>query len=170
MGDERRDDWHHDVDESLVSLNAAQRITDRLLEDLDENYSALDRLLRGDTEKETDGLIGRFRVLERQISELNSVIFMDRAGDKGLWHDVKELKNKREDRRLGWKNITKVIVALVMSGLLGALGHFWNDIYDYLNRKDTDPVDQAVEKAKRPRIKGRKVLFRQVPRDQTPDP
>lgn len=165
MDGERRDDWRHGVDENLASLNTGQRVSDRLLEDLDANYAAIDRLLRGDPEKEADGIIARLHHIETQIANLNSIIFMDQTGERGLQHDVKVLKAAREDRWQRWGNLTKIIVALAMSGLLG---HFWRDIQSYLTKKDRDPIDQAIEHAKYPHPRSRRVIIRELPeKEQT---
>jgi hypothetical protein len=162
--DERRDAWQRGVDENLASLNTGQRVNDRLLEDLDANYSALDRLLRGDAEKETDGVIGRLHQIETQVAQLYSVIFMDKAGSHGLQHDVKELKEGRKDKRLKWGYITQVIVALVMSGLIG---HFWQDIAAFVNRKSVDPVERMIQRAKHPKPRHRHVVREEPPETDT---
>jgi hypothetical protein len=159
MNGERRDDWHNSVDKKIVDLTSAQRTTDDLLEDLDANYAAIDRILRGDPEKETDGLIGRLNHIEDTVQELKRILVVDETGEKGLLHDVRVLKSNREGKWKKWANITTVIVAVFMSGFLG---HFWQNIYDYLTKKDTDPLDQTIEKDKRP--KGRKIFVRKVHR------
>ena len=158
--DERRDAWQRGVDENLASLNTGQRVNDRLLEDLDANYSALDRLLRGDAEKETDGVIGRLHQIENQVAQLYSVIFMDKAGQHGLQHDVKELKEGRKDKQLKWGHITQVLVALIMSGLIG---HFWQDIRAFVTRKSVDPLEQMIQHAKHPKGRRRHVVIREEP-------
>lgn len=162
MREERRDDWANNVDKKIVDLTSAQRTTDDLLEDLDANYAAIDRVLRGDPEKETDGLIGRLHHLEDTVNELKRVLVVDETGEKGLLHDVKVLKESREDKWTKWKNITAVLVALLMSGFFG---HFWQNIYDYLSKKDTDPIDQAIEKAKHKRT--RRIVVREVPAQES---
>jgi hypothetical protein len=162
MGDERRDDWRHDVDESLVALNAAQRVTDRLLEDLDANYAALDRLLRGDPEKDTDGVIAKIHLLETQLARLNAVIFMDSTGKKGLQHEVEILSSGERTQGERWKFATAVIVAIITSAALVITN--WDHIAAYFNQKDTDPVDVAIEKSKHPR--GGKIFVRKIHRTE----
>ena len=162
--DERRDDWRRGVDENLASLNTGQRVTDRLLEDLDANYAALDRLLRGDAEKDTDGVIGRLHHLETQIAQLNSVIFMDAAGKHGLQHTVEKLLSGERTSDNRWKFATAVLIALIP--VLGAVLLNWGRISAYFERTQKPaPLEQAIEHAKHP--KGRKrYIIREIPAEE----
>jgi hypothetical protein len=123
--EERRDDWRHGVDENLASLNAGQRVWERELVTIRRLLSDIDKFMRGDPDKDTDGVIGRLHSQETEIRRINAVIFKDATGKGGLLEDVKEIKGGREDRRLGWANITKIAVALIMAGLVG---RFYGDL------------------------------------------
>jgi hypothetical protein len=163
MADERRDDWRHGVDENLASLNSGQRSQDEKLAKLDAAQDEQDSLLHGDTDS---GLIGRIEDVEAEVRRLNAVVFMDALGNKGLHHDIKALLDRREDRRTGWGNITKIIVAVITSG---AVGLFWQDIRTFVLKRTTDPVDQAIDRAKHPKGKHRHVIIRELPEETTED-
>lgn len=125
--DDRRDDWRHGVDENLAGLNAGQRTQDAKLASLESAQEEADALIHGETDS---GLIGRMEDLETEVSRLNSVIFQDALGRKGLHHDIQVILENREDRRLGWANITKIVVALIMAGLVG---RFYMDIAHWVH-------------------------------------
>lgn len=144
---ERREDWARSVDENLASLNSGQRVWERDLDLIRKNFMDIDTLLRGDVEKERSGIISRLESIEHSLAMINSVLFVDATGTKGLLHDLRELKAGREDRRLGWANITKIIVALIMAGLVG---RFYEDAWRFMTKKSEDPVAQAIERAKHP--------------------
>lgn len=150
MSDDRREDWHRGVDENLASLNAGQRIWEREQKSLRKLLTDTEGLLRGDIGKETDGLIARLHKLENEINLLKAIVIKDQAGNGGLVEQVRLLKEAREDRRSGWGNVTKILVAMITSG---ALGLFWHDIQAYLMRKSNEPLEQLIEKAKRPKGK-----------------
>lgn len=157
--DERRDDWKRGVDENLASLTTGQRVNDRLLEDMELKVSALEALLHG---TETTGLIGRVEDVEGIAAELRSVVIMDASGNKGLQHDVRELKEGREDRRLNLSNVTKIIVTMIASGLIT---HFWTDIQGFIFRQEssTDAVTRMIIKANKP--KHRRYIIHEEPID-----
>lgn len=157
--DERRDDWRGGVDENLASLNTGQRVNDRILEDLELKVSALDALIHG---TESTGLIGRLEDVESHTAELRSIVIMDASGTKGLQHDVRELKEGREDRRLNMSNVTKIIVAMIASGLIT---HFWADIQAFVFRQETstDAVTRMIIKANKP--KHRRYVIHEEPID-----
>ena len=145
MGEEnRRDEWRHGVDENLASLNAGQRVLETSVRQLEQIVSGMDSLIRGDVEKETDGLIARLHDIEGSLRELRAVLFVDSTGKKGLIHDVNELQGRRESRKATWINVTAIVVALISSGFLG---HFWSAIVASW-RKQPDPISQLMRKPK----------------------
>lgn len=72
MNGDRRGDWEAEVDDRLVNLTSAQRSTDKELDDLDLKYEAIDKVIRGDPEQDTDGIIARIHNLENAIQELRA--------------------------------------------------------------------------------------------------
>lgn len=143
--DERRDDWRHGVDENLASLNAAQRVMDREISRLWKAYSEDDALLRGDKEKETDGLIARLHQLETAINLLQAVIDVDKAGNKGLTGRVEALEGRERTTVEVWKFWVAIL------GLLGAIAVAVITNLDKIEawvHPKPDVVDQAIERAK----------------------
>ena len=163
--DERRDDWRQGVDENLASLNTGQRVNDRLIEDLELKVSAIEALLHG---TDTTGLIGRVEDIENIAAELRSVVIMDASGNRGLQHDVRELKEGRTDRRLNLSNITKIIVAMIASGLIT---HFWADIqgFFYKPESSTDVVTRMIIKASQKPKKHRRYVIHEEPIEDDPE-
>lgn len=160
--DDRRGEWERGVDENLASLNAGQRVWEREQKAIRKAIADQDALLRGDTGKETDGLIARLHQQENEIRLIRAVLFKDALGTGGLVEDVKAIRDGREDRRANWGDITKIIVAIITSGTLGL---FWRDIHAVLARKPTDPLSKMIENAKRPKVRHRYVDFREEPEE-----
>lgn len=148
---DRRDDWERGVDENLASLNTGQRVNDRILEDLDKNYAALDHVLRGDAEKDTDGLIAQVHEIQTKLARVNAILFVDSTGKKGLQHEVESLLSGERTASERWKFATAVVVAFL--SLVGLLITNWGRISGFLEAQDKDPVDQAIESAKHRHIK-----------------
>ncbi len=146
--DERRDDWHHGVDENLASLNAGQRVQDRETQIIRKQIRDHDVLLRGDPEKDTDGQIARLHNLENEILLMRAVLLKDAAGGRGLVGRVEALEGgeRTSDRHL------KVWISVIglLSALLVAVASNLDRIEAFLGRKDTDPVHKAIERAKHP--------------------
>jgi len=161
---DRRDDWAHGVDENLASLNIGQRVTDRLLEDIELQLADLDKVIRGDTELETSGHVGRIHNLETQVAELRAVVIMDASGNRGLQHDVEELKTGERHSEYRWKFFTSVVVAII--SLLGLLITNWSKLEKYLNKRSVDPLESAISKAVHPKAKHRHYTIREDSSDE----
>lgn len=144
--DDRRDDWVRGVDENLASLNAGQRVWDRDLGIVRKQMADIDALLRGDPEKDTDGLMARLHALENSLNLLRAVVLKDHAGGQGLIGRVEALEGgeKISDRR--WGFATAVTVAIIST--IGFLITQWPKISAFLYK--ADPVEQAIERAKHP--------------------
>lgn len=157
--DDRRDDWYRGVDENLASLNAGQRIWEREFTALRKLLSETDKLLRGDPDKETDGLIPRLHQQENAVNMLQALIVKDRAGNTGLIARVEALERGERKSLNRWQFATAVTVALF--SVLGLLLTNWDRLGAILNRKSKDPVEQMIQRAKNPHK--RHVVFRDVP-------
>jgi hypothetical protein len=145
MPNDRRDDWAHGVDELLVTLTTAQKVTDQQLDELESTLDALDKILRGDPEKDTDGLIARLHTMENHIAKLDSCVFKDTAGNKGIQGRLEDIE--REERNAGyrWKFWT-AIVGMILATITAVLTNL--DKLEVLVKR-REPVPQ--EKPVRPR-------------------
>lgn len=167
MVEERRDDWHRGVDENLASLNAGMRVWDRELEKIHKGIAGIDDLLRGDAEKDTDGLLQRTHAAETEIRFLRAVVLDDPSGHIGLQGRVEKLENREKTEVERWKFRAAVL------GLLGAVVIAVVTNLDKIERfigrnQKPDPVQEAIERAKRPR--GRKLYrVRVVPGQAAPE-
>lgn len=144
--EERRDEWRtgidkwrNGVDENLASLNAGQRVLEDAVRSLERIVTGMDSLLRGDIEKDTDGIIARLHDIETTTRQIRAVLFVDSTGKKGLIHDVQDLQGRREDKRARWVNISAVLVALLTSGLIG---HFWS-LIETVWQHTKEPIHQT---------------------------
>lgn len=152
--DERRDDWQREVDENLASLNAGQRVWERDLTLLRKVMGDIDRLLRGDPEKDTEGVIARIHDIERQLSKLNAVLFVDSTGKKGLIHDVYELRGEEKRVVERWKFATAITVAII--GFLGLFISNWDKIIKAAGvGRPPDKLERMINNAKRPPNSGK---------------
>jgi hypothetical protein len=134
--DDRRDDWRHGVDENLASLNTGQRVTDKLIEDLELKYDEFDRLVRGDPEKDTDGVIGRLHRIENAVDEIRVIMIKTKMAE------VEVTKTKWE---LSGRLIERILI-LAVALLLG-----WDKLfplYKKIVNHRAGPVEIAIEKAK----------------------
>jgi hypothetical protein len=156
---ERRDDWHTGVDENLASLNAGQRVWEREVSSIKRHLEEFDRLVRGDPDKETDGLMSRLHQLENEINKLKAVVLRDTAGNKGLIGRVEILESEERTAENRWKFATAFTVALL--SLIGLILTNWTRLLTYFDRRD--PVDQAIEAARHPKGKHKHYVIREAP-------
>ena len=147
--DERRDDWRHGVDENLASLNAGQRAWERELSAIRKALADIDNLLRGDPERDTDGIVARLHSQENDVNLLKAVLLKDKAGNRGIVGRVEALESgeRRSETHL---KLWIAVVGLVSAFLVAAVSNL-DRIEAFLNRKSKDPVDQAIDRAKKPR-------------------
>lgn len=163
MADERRGDWEHGVDENLVSLNAAQRVTDKEVDDHDIAIGKLEQVVFGDPTENLDGLGEQVHAMQKEVTRLRRVLDPDFEGKHGIVKDVAYLldrdshKKAREDRAVlregwAWASITKIVVELLIVTALLLLN--WERVEDFFKSRfhvKPDKVEQMIEDAKRPR-------------------
>lgn len=161
--DDRRDDWKHGVDENLASLNAGLRVWERELVIIRKLLGEFDSLLRGNPEKDTDGMIARLHMQENDINLLKAVLLKDKAGNKGLVGRVEVLERGERTSEHRWKFATAVVVAVL--SLLGLLITNWGSISAFLNKPPSDPLEIALEGARNPRPRYRHYTIRERPQN-----
>lgn len=159
--DDRREDWRQGVDENLASLNAGQRVWERDLTAIRKALAEIDNLLRGDPERETDGLVARMHSQENDINLIKAILLKDKAGNKGIVGRVEALEGG--ERRS--ENHLKLWIAVVglLSALTVAAVSNLDRIETFLNRRSRDPVDRMIERAKHPKGRHRHVIIRSEP-------
>lgn len=128
------DDWRNRVDERLVDLTTAQKVTNDHLDQIDETLDALDRTIRGDYEKDHDGLVSRFKEVEHTVSQLRAVVLQDSTGKKGLVATVDALVSGKMDVVERRKHRASIIIAIITSGALvitnlDKIGIFWKHTF-----------------------------------------
>lgn len=143
-----------------MSLTTAQKVTDRQLDDLDLKYQAIDKILRGDPETDTDGFAARLHVVENGLQEIRATLL------KAHMADVEVTKSK-------WEFAGKILERLLI--LAGILLLGWDklqSLYLSLLNQPPSPLEQRIEQAKHP--KG-KVIYKvrhvqaEAPSDDTKD-
>lgn len=168
MSDERREDWHRGVDENLASLNAGQRVWEREMAVIRRLLGEFDHLLRGDPEKDTDGAMARLHIQENDINLLKALVLKDAAGNKGLVGRVETLESGERTSDNRWKFATAVVVAVL--SMAGLLITNWDRIGAFLTQKPTDKLDRMIEKAKHPKGRHPRVVYREEadPNEESP--
>lgn len=146
---DRRDDWRHGVDENLASLNAGQRVWERELTTIRNLLSDIDKLLRGDPKKDTDGLVSRLHHQENEVNLLKAILLKDASGSKGLVGRVEVLESG-ERRSEGHLKLWIAIVGLLSALLVAAVSNI-DRIETFLNKKPKDPLERMIDSAKHPR-------------------
>ncbi len=133
--DERRDDW---------------RILEREQKIIQRKMHAFDVLLRGDPEKDTDGIIARLHTAENEIQLLKAAVFKDKAGNKGLQGRVDDLESgeRSSERRL---KIWIAVISLFSAGLVTAMANI-DRVHAFLRPKPST-LEKMIEKAKHPKGK-----------------
>lgn len=122
------------VNESLVNLTTAQKVTNDHLDSIDETLDALDRVIRGDYEKDQDGLVARFKKVETYVNELRAVVLEDSTGKKGLVTTVEGLVTGKMEKVERRQNKISLIIAIITSLTLvvtniDKIGSFWNMLF-----------------------------------------
>lgn len=138
---DRRDDWRSSVDEHLMSLTTAQKVTDKQLDDLELKYEAIDTVIRGDPGDELAGLAERLHFVETGLQEMRTTFLKIKMAD------VEVTKSK-------WEFAGKIIVQVLI--LLGMVLLGWDKLeglYQKLLNQKVGPVEQRIERAKHPRGK-----------------
>lgn len=126
-------EWRAKVDHELITLMTGHQVLSEQLKRLDRLANALDKAVRGDPTNNLAGLADKQHEMGREISKFNAIFFMDSTGKRGLIKDIEALLKggEREERRADrvWNNVTKIIVACLMSGLMVK---FWPEIATYV--------------------------------------
>lgn len=146
--DNRRDDWAASVDERLVNLTSAQKSADTDLDDLRLELLKVDRILRGDPERDLDGLIEMIKEHQKEINKFNALLNPDHLGQGGLLNDLREVlgSRQRSEKREGylWKFATAVVVQFLI--LIGLIVVNWDKIQEYVVLHQHIHAAAAIEK------------------------
>lgn len=166
--DDRRDDWHRGVDENLAALNAGQRVWGRDLAAMRKTLEEIDRLLRGDPDRDTDGAIARLHHQENEVNLLKAIILKDVAGGKGLVNRVETLEKAEKGAENRWKYATAVSVALL--SLFGLVLTNWGPILAYLGYPaKPNKLERIIENAKHPKNRVHRYVIQEQPDQPEPE-
>lgn len=131
------------------------------LEELKVQVRDLDRTIRGGR----DSLLSEYRRHDAELARINAVLFQDPTGQKGLLHDVDVLMGRRgydnQRREFRWKYWIPTVLALV--ALTATTLTNLDKIKANLPKYHPGKLEQAIEKAKRPRAHKKTVIYRNVP-------
>lgn len=151
MNEDRRDDWRSSVDEHLMALTTAQKVTDKQLEDIEQVLTRWDRILRGDPQEDLIGLTEQIRNLELDIRKINAVLFMDSTGKRGIAHDIDVLMDRKKARTEGsqyrWQFWTTFVAALIAA--LTAILTNWDKIRKSL--PNPIQIEEGFLKSRKPK-------------------
>lgn len=171
--EERRDDWRHGVDENLVSLNSAQRSTDKELDELDLLTQKHERIILGDPENDKIGISAQIDSLETLVNELRAelrtlkaTLYGDHTGHPGLEGRMDNLEDRRKskERREGWAwdSFTKITVELLL--VIAMLLLNWERIEDLIKSK-IHPAPPAAAQKVRHKKKPKPIVLPEVTND-----
>ncbi len=141
--DERRDDWRHGVDENLASLNAGQLVWSEEVKRIRADLEDIDRLIRGDAEEDTDGVMARMHSLETTLRMLEAVVLTDKAGNPGLQGRVSVLEGKKDVRVARWAFYSALL------GMIAAIAVAIITNLDNLHRFIHPPVKSKPARSQR---------------------
>jgi hypothetical protein len=176
--DDRRGDWEHGVDESLVALNAAQRSTDKEIDDHDLLIERHERILVGDPEEGKIGISAEYEILESKVNALEAefrsirnTIYGDRAGGHGHEQRLNKLEDKREskEKRVGyfWAFVTSTVGAFLMVASLMILN--WDRVEEFARKAWEHIHHQPVAQLTKTKHKAKRQRKKELPPIVTPD-
>lgn len=135
----------------------AQPVIGRRLDDLESARDDVDLVLRGDATTNQDGLIQELHELQKEVARLNSVVFMDATGQKGIAHDVDVLmgrKSKRDETRrsflLFWGSIMAAIITTT-----GVILTRWSSLPKIFSGHS---ISASTDMEKKPKVRRRRVI------------
>ena len=167
----RSDDriWRERTDERLASLTGGENIQNDRLDEIEEGIAEIDRILRGDPEKDTGGIVEHLHELQTGFNHLRALMAPDALGGGGVLNRLKALEKEeaRKERReeYHWKFWLALVafasattVAVITN--LGRIETFWRHA-----TRPTDAVDRMIDDAKHPHVKRIRVRVRSTPED-----
>lgn len=147
--------WRERTDERLASLTSGETVQNDRLDAMEEQMRELDRVLRGDPEKDSGGIVEHLHEVQTGLNALRALMAPDALGGGGVLNRLKMLEKKeaREFRasEYHWKFwiaivgfISAVTVAVVTN--VDRIEAFW--------RHQTRPPIET----KRPKVRRRRVV------------
>lgn len=132
MNDDER--LAHEHQQNHLVLTTSQNSIHERLDGIDETIDAMDRILRGDFEKDSTGLLARLHDLEYSVAKLNAVVFQSAEGQKGLVAKVEAIISGKMDAVERRKSRASVIIAIITSAALvitnlDRIGEFWIKLF-----------------------------------------
>lgn len=158
--------WRESVDHQLVTLITGHQVLDRRIDDLQDTLEELDRAVRGDPGQDRAGLMERLHEQEAKITRLWAVIFMDAAGERGMYEQWKKLQRREARVELHWKFLTAVVVAVIST--VGLLMSEWPKIKELWPKPKPDKLETMIQNAKRPKDRYHHYTIKQIPGEDAP--
>lgn len=156
--------WIGSVDERLVNLNSAQKSADIDLHKIQKQQDKIDKILRGDPERNLESLIEAVNHLKNEVNKFNRIFDKDYLGHGGLqsfitfvYHEMKTQKKEKElSAGYKWGFWTAMLVAVI--GLAGLVLTNKDKIAQWLPKNHPTALDMKLENAKHPRSHHRRVI------------
>lgn len=157
--------WRESIDHQVVTLLTGHQVLDRRIEEMEDSIDEVDRTVRGDPGNMRSGMISRLERQEEMIAKLNAVIFMDAAGEKGLYEEFKRLRRGEARSEIHWKFLTAVVVASIST--IGLLLTNWDRLKGLWPKDKPDKLEVMIENARHPKSRRRHYVIRENPDDGT---
>lgn len=148
--DTRREDdreWQRIVDHQLVTAMTAIQVIQDQIKEVKDHLRDMEITLHG--QRKNTGLVSEYERHDDLLTHLNSVVFQDSTGKKGLVNDVQSLLSGEHRAEYRLKFWAPILVAAI--SLVGLLATNWERITNYVRQPDPDILAQKIEEAKHPR-------------------
>jgi hypothetical protein len=161
--------WIASVDERLVNLNSAQKSADTDLHKLKKQQEKVDKILRGDPERNLESLIEAVNHLKNEVNKFNRIFDKDYLGHGGLQSFITYVYNELKKRDKAQELTTGYkwgFWGMVVAAVIGAVALFMtqkDQLEKWLPKNHPTVLDMKLENAKHPRSHRRRVVVHIVP-------
>jgi len=145
--------WRERVDYEQITLKTAHQSLGDRIDGISDKLEEIDDLLRGDPVTQAEGILEQLHGMRIELSRLNSTIFMDSTGKRGVAHDVDVLMGRRSQRdqsvQYKWQFWAMVIGAAITAGTTILVK--WKEIKEALPiiHLSKQPQSQSIRRPKK---------------------
>lgn len=120
----REDDkrWRERTDERLASLTSGETVQNDRIDEIEDRTENIDRILRGDPDKDTSGLIEQIHELQTRMNRIYAIMAPDAIGGGGILNRLSALEKREakegqqtEYRSKRWIAILGLISAIAVA-------------------------------------------------------
>jgi hypothetical protein len=163
--------WRHSVDAGLVNLTSARKSSDIDLDRRKRDLVKVDKILRGDPERNIEGLIESINHLKTEVNKFNRILEKDYLGHGGLISFINYIvsqqrdQSKRTEYKWSFLNSATVTLGTIIVALISLSGMVflnWDKIHEYVILREHIHQAAAIESATK-KLKPHKARRRKPP-------